>query len=114
MVSSDERKAIETAGQVTGALGLGPAEVCPCLREVQRPWTDGDYREGARERTCGLVPHPPGNLETTSCGAWGAFVEHRRTTGATIAVGHGLAMSLWATATLDAVDAVDAVESGAG
>ena len=37
----------------------------------------------------------------------GALVEHWRTTGTTIAVGHGLAMSLWAAATLDAVDAVE-------
>ena len=107
VVSSDERKAIETAGQVTGALGLGPAEVCPGLREVERPWTAGDYREHAR-----------GYLRSGSAPGWeprdevlqrlsGALVAHWHPTGATIAVGHGLAMSLWAAATLDAVDAVE-------
>ena len=107
MVASDERKASETAEQVTGALGLGPAEVCPGLREVQRPWTDGDYREHAREY-----------LRSGSAPAWEprddvlrrlstALLEHWRPTGTTVAVGHGLAMSLWAAATLDAVDAVE-------
>ena len=107
LVTSDERKAIETAEAVCEALGLGPAEVCADLCEVQRPWTDGDYRAAAREYLrSGAVPgwEPRDQvLRRVS----GALAEHWRPEGTTIAVGHGLAMSVWAA---DAIDGLDAVE----
>jgi len=107
VVTSDERKAIETAEQFTAVLGLGAAEVCAGLGEVSRPWTDGDYRAAAREY-----------LHTGSGPGWeprdkvlrrvsAALAEHWRPDGTTIAVGHGLAMSVWAA---NAVPGLDAVE----
>ncbi len=107
VVTSDERKAVETAEVVCDALGLAPAEVCAGLGEVRRPWTDGDYHAAAR-----------GYLRSGSVPGWeprdevlrrvsGALAEHWRPEGTTIAVGHGLAMSIWAA---DAIDRLDAVE----
>ena len=107
VVASSERKAVETAEEVTSALGLAPARTSDDLREVQRPWTDGDYRVAARAY-----------LRSGSAPGWEprsdvfrrmskALAEHWAPEGTTIAVGHGLAMSLWAA---DAVEGLDAVE----
>ena len=106
-VTSDERKATETAEALSAALALGPADISAGLREVERPWTDGDYRAAARAylRT-GTAPgwEPRDDvLERIST----ALAEHWRPEGTTIAVGHGLAMSIWAG---DAVSGLDAVE----
>lgn len=106
VVTSDERKAVETAEAVCRVLGLDPADVCADLHEVERPWTDGDYRAVAREylRT-GASPgweardEVLGRLST-------ALVGHERPEGTTIAVGHGLAMSLWAESVVEGIDAV--------
>ena len=106
VVTSDERKAFETAEAVCEALDLA-AEVSSGLREVQHPWIEGDYRASAREylRTGAAPGWEPcaGVLERLSR----ALAEHWAPEGTTIAVGHGLAMSVWAA---DAVDGLDAVE----
>ncbi len=106
VVTSEERKAVETAEAVCGALGLDPADVCADLREVERPWTDGDYRAVAREY-----------LRTGAAPGWearddvlrrlsNALARHWRPEGTTIAVGHGLAMSVWAANAVAGIDAV--------
>ena len=106
VVTSDERKAVETADQVTAALGLGPAEICAGLREVERPWTDGDYRAVARAylRTGAAPGWEPRDdvLERISA----ALAEHWRPQGTTIAVGHGLAMSVWVANAVPGLEAV--------
>lgn len=107
VVTSDERKAVETSEAICDALGLDPAEVCAEFREVERPWTEGDYRAAAREYLrSGSAPgwEPPDEVRgrvTT------ALLEHWRPEGTTLAVGHGLAMSIWAA---DAIVGLDAVE----
>lgn len=107
VVTSDERKAVETAEAVCAALGLGRAEVSADLREVERPWTDGDYRAAAREYLrSGAAPGWESRHEVLDRVS-AALVEHWRPEGTTIAVGHGLAVSVWAA---DAVDGLDAVE----
>lgn len=107
VVTSDERKAVETADAVCEALALGPPVVSADLREVERPWTDGDYRAAAREYLrSGAAPgwEPRGEvLRRVS----DALAEHWKPEGTTLAVGHGLAMSVWAA---DAVDGFDVVE----
>ena len=106
VVTSDERKAIETAEELWRALDLPPPVVSPDLREVERPWTGGDYRSVAREYLrSGSVPgwEPREDvLERLSR----ALAEHWRPEGTTIVICHGLAMSLWVA---DAVDGLDAV-----
>ena len=106
VVTSDERKAVETAEAVCEALGLGPAQVCDGLREVDRPWTDGDYRAVAREylRT-GASPGWEARDEVLSRIS-AALARHWRPEGTTIAVGHGVAMSVWAANAVQGVDAV--------
>ena len=106
VVTSDERKAVETAEVICEALGLGPPVVCAGLREVQRPWTDGDYRAAAREylRSGAAPGWEPRHEVLDRVSA--ALVEHWRPEGTTIAVGHGLAMSVWAA---DAVEGLDVV-----
>lgn len=105
-VTSDERKAVETAEAVCDALGLDPAGVCAGLREVERPWTDGDYRAVARQY-----------LRTGASPGWeardevlhrlsAALAEHWRAEGTTVAVSHGLAMSLWAANAVEGIDPV--------
>lgn len=107
VVTSDERKAVETAEAVCEALGFGPLVVSVDLREVQRPWTDGDYRAAAREYLrSGAAPGWEPRHEVLDRVS-SALVEHWRREGTTIAVGHGLAISVWAA---DAVDGLDAVE----
>lgn len=105
VVTSDERKAVETAEAVCDVLGLAPAEVCAYLREVKRPWTDGDYRSVAREylRT-GVAPGWEGRGQVLTRIST-VLARHWRPGGTTIAVGHGLAMSMWAA---DAVGGLDA------
>ena len=106
VVTSDERKAIETADALGEALGLAPAEVCADLCEVQRPWTDGDYRAAAREYLrSGSAPGWESRDEVLRRVS-SALAEHWGPEGTTIAVGHGLAMSVWAA---DAVEGLDAV-----
>ncbi len=107
VVTSDERKAVETAEAVCAALGLGRAEVSAGLREVERPWTDGDYRAAARQylRSGAAPGWEPRHEVLDRVSA--ALVEHCQPDGTTIAVGHGLAMSLWAA---DAIGGLDAVE----
>lgn len=106
VVTSGERKAVETAEAVCEVLGLPPAGICAGLREVERPWTDGDYRSFAREylRTAAFPgwEAPDEVLDRISA----ALAEHWRAEGTTIAVGHGLAMSLWAADALAGIDAV--------
>lgn len=107
VVTSDERKAVETAEAVCEALGLGPPVVSADLREVERPWTDGDYRAAAREYLrSGAEPGWEPREEVLDRVS-AALAEHWRPEGTTIAVGHGLAMSIWAT---DAVEGLDVVE----
>ncbi len=107
VVTSDERKAVETAEAVCEALDLGPAEVSADLREVERPWTDGDYRSAAREYLrSGSAPGWEPRHEVLDRVS-GALAEHWRPQGTTIAVGHGLAMSIWAA---DAVEGLDVVQ----
>ncbi len=107
VITSDEHKAIETAEAVCDALGLGPAAVCAGLREVQRPWTDGDYRAAAREYLrSGIAPGWEPRDEVLRR-VLSALAEHWRPEGTTIAVGHGLAMSVWAA---DAIEGLDVVE----
>ena len=106
VVTSNERKAIETAEEVARALGLGPARVSDDVREVQRPWTEGDYRAATRAYLrSGVAPgwEPCGDVLRRLSKA---LVEHWRPEGTTIVVGHGLAMSVWAA---DAIDGIDAV-----
>ena len=107
VVTSDERKAVETAEAVCDVLGLDPAEVCADLREVERPWTDGDYGAAARDylrsgSAPGWEPRDEVLRRVSS-----ALAERWRPQGTTIVVGHGLAMSVWAA---DAIDRLDAVE----
>ena len=107
VVTSNERKAIETAEEVARALGLCPARVSDDLREVQRPWTDSDYRAAARAylrsgSAPGWEPRP-NVLRRVSA----ALDESWSATGTTIAVGHGLAMSLWAAGAIEGIDAVE-------
>ena len=107
VVTSDERKAIETAEAVCEALGVAPAEVCADLREVQRPWTDGDYGAVAREYLrSGSAPGWESRDEVLRRVS-SALAEHWGPEGTTIAVAHGLAMSVWAA---DAIEGLDAVE----
>ena len=106
VVTSDERKAVETADAVCGALDLAPAGVCAGLREVERPWTEGDYRAAARAylrsgAAPGWEPRDEVLGRVTT-----ALVEHWRPEGTTIAVGHGLAMSIWAAEAIDGLDAI--------
>ncbi len=107
VVSSSERKAIETAEQVTSALGTDPAAISAGLGEVQRPWIDGDYRAAARVYLrSGSAPGWESRadvLQRVSC----ALAEHWRSEGTTVVAGHGLAMSIWAA---DAVGGLDIVE----
>ena len=106
VISSDERKAIETAEQFTETFSLSPARAVADLREVQRPWIDGDYRAAAREylrfgSAPGWEPRAA-VLQRMSR----ALAKHWTEEGTTIVVGHGLAMSIWAA---DAVAGLDAV-----
>ena len=106
VVTSNERKAIETAEEVARALGLGPARVSDDLREVQRPWTEGDYRAATRAYLrSGVAPgwEPRGDVLRRLSKA---LAEHWRPEGTTIVVGHGLAMSVWAADAMDGIDAV--------
>ena len=106
VVTSDERKAVETAGAICDALDLAPAEVCAGLREVERPWTDGDYRTAARAYLrSGSAPGWEPRDEVLGRVATG-LVDHWRPEGTTIAVGHGLAMSIWAAEAIDGLDAI--------
>lgn len=107
LVTSDERKAVETAEAMCDALDLAPAEVCADLREVQRPWTEGDYRAAAREylrsgSAPGWEPREEVLGRVTT-----ALVDHWWPEGTTIAVGHGLAMSIWAAEAIDGRDAIE-------
>ena len=107
VVTSSERKAIETATEVARALGLCPARVSDDLREIQRPWTYGDYRAAARAylrsgSAPGWEPRP-NVLRRVSA----ALAEHWAPEGTTIAVGHGLAMSVWAAGAIEGIDAVE-------
>ncbi len=107
VVTSNERKAIETAEEVCSRLDLGPARVSADFREVQRPWTEGDYRAAARAYLrSGVAPgwEPRADVLRRLSNA---LAEHWRPEGATIVVGHGLAMGVWAA---DAIDGIDAVE----
>ena len=107
LVTSDERKAVETADAVCEALAVGPPVVYADLREVERPWTDGDYRAAAREYLrSGVAPGWEPRHEVLDRVS-AALAEHWRPEGTTIAVGHALAVSVWAA---DAVDGLDAVE----
>ena len=106
IVTSDERKAIETAEEIASTLGLAPPEVSPGLREVQRPWTDGDYRAVVRAYLrSGTAPGWESCSEARQRLS-SAIAELWRPEGTTIVVGHGLAMSIWAA---DAIDRLDAV-----
>ena len=107
VLTSDERKAIETADAVCEALGLDAPEVCAGLREVERPWTDGDYRAVAREylRTGAAPGWEPRDEVLGRISA--ALAERWRPEGTTIAVGHGLAMSVWAASVVAGLDAVE-------
>ena len=107
VLTSDERKAIETAGSVCEALGLDAPEVCASLREVERPWTDGDYRAVARDylRTGAAPGWEPRDKVLGRISA--ALAERWRPEGTTIAVGHGLAMSVWAASVVAGLDAVE-------
>ena len=106
VVTSDERKAVETAEALCDALDLDGPQVCANLREVERPWTDGDYRAAAREylRTGSAPGWEPSDavLERISL----ALAGHWRLQGTTIAVGHGLSMSVWAAHVVEGLDAV--------
>ena len=107
VVTSDERKAIETAEAICDALGLDPAEVCAGLREVERPWTDGDYRAVASEYLrMGAAPGWEPRDEVLRRIST-ALAEHWQPEGTTIAVGHGLAMSVWAASVVDGLDIVE-------
>ena len=107
VLTSDERKAVETAEAVCDALDLAPAEVCAGLREVEHPWTDGDYRAVAREylRTGAAPGWEPRDEVLRRIST--ALAEHWRPEGTTIAVGHGLAMSVWAASVVDGLDVVE-------
>ena len=105
VVTSNERKAVETAEALCAALGLGPARVAADLREVQRPWTDDDYRAAGRaylRSAPGWEPRADVQQRVS-----GALTDHRGAEGTTIAVGHGLAISIWAA---DAIDGIDSAE----
>ena len=107
VVTSNERKAVETAEALCASLALEPAQVAPGLREVQRPWTDGDYRGAARSYLrSGSAPGWEPRAEVLRRVS-GALAEQRGAEGTTIAVGHGLAMSIWASDTFDAIEAVE-------
>ena len=107
VVTSSERKAVETAATLCTALGLGPARVAHELREVQRPWTAGDYHAAARTylRSGSTPGWEPGAdvLRRLSRG----LAEHRSPEGTTIAVGHGLAISIWAADITEGLDSVE-------
>ena len=106
VVTSDERKAVETAEAVCAALGLGRAEVSAGLREVERPWTDGDYRAAARQYLqSGTAPdwEPRDDILGRVSNA---LAEHWKPDGTTIAVGHGLAISVWAAHAIDGLDPI--------
>ena len=107
LVTSTERKAIETAEQVSKALNLGSPRVSADLREVERPWTEGDYRAAARAYlrsggAPGWEPRPDvlGRVSR-------AVAKARSPEGTAVVVGHGLAMSVWAADVLDGIDAVE-------
>ena len=107
VVSSSERKATETAAQVTDALGLDPAAISADLTEVQRPWIDGDYRAAARAYLrSGSAPGWESHADVLQRVSR-ALAQHWRPEGTTLVIGHGLAMSIWAS---DAVDGLDIVE----
>lgn len=103
-MTSDERKAIETAEEMASTLGLPPPDVSAGLREVQRPWTDGDYRAVARAYLrSGTAPGWESCSEVRRRLS-SAIAELWRPEGTTVVVGHGLAMSVWAA---DAIDGLD-------
>ncbi len=107
VVASSERKAIETAAQVTDALGLDPAAISADLTEVQRPWIDGDYRAAARAYLrSGSAPGWESRADVLQRVSR-ALTQHWRPEGTTVVAGHGLAMSIWAA---DAVGGLDIVE----
>ena len=107
VVASSERKAIETAAQVTDALSLDPAAISAGLAEVQRPWVHGDYRAAARAYLCsGSAPGWESRADVLQRVSR-ALAQHWRPEGTTVVAGHGLAMSIWA---WDAVGGLDIVE----
>ncbi len=107
VVASSERKAIETAAQVTDALGTDPAAISAGLAEVQRPWVHGDYRAAARAYLrSGSAPGWESRADVLQRVSR-ALAQHWRPEGTTVVAGHGLAMSIWA---WDAVGGLDIVE----
>jgi broad specificity phosphatase PhoE len=96
VVSSPERKAVETAEPITARFGL-VLTVDERLREANRPWIDGDYPTLARQWLSG---EPLDGWEP-----WKAVAERWETAilqttspghGTVVIVGHGLAMTAWA------------------
>ena len=107
VVASSERKAIETAAQLTDALELDPAAISAGLAEVQRPWIEGDYRAAARAYLrSGSAPGWESHADACKRVSR-ALAQHWRPEGTTLVIGHGLAMSIWAA---DATNDLDIVE----
>ena len=97
VVTSDERKARETAEVIALRLGL-QVETDPRLAEVDRPqvW-DRDYREVAAAYLAG-TPEPGWEAREAVVGRFAAAVTDARVRaeGAdVIVVSHGMAISLW-------------------
>ena len=96
VVSSPERKAIETAEPITARFGLALA-VDERLHEAARPWIDGDYPTLARQWLAG-EPLDGWELRDNVIERWGDAISQSTTSsqGNVIIVGHGLAITVWA------------------
>lgn len=96
VVSSPERKAIETAEPIAARFGLTLA-VDERLREAARPWIDGDYPALVRKWLAGepLEGWEPRDKVTER---WNMTIGQATNSsqGSVVIVGHGLAMTAWA------------------
>lgn len=96
VVSSPERRAVETAEPITTRFGL-VLTVDERLREADRLWIDGDYSALARRWLSGELLEGWEPLDTVA-GRWDMAIRGvtSRSHGTVVIVGHGLAMTAWA------------------
>lgn len=95
VVSSQERKAIDTARPIAEKSGL-TVELDARLTEARRQWVDGDYRHAALAWLNGDSPATGWEPRKSVVDRWDSAIVDLPAAEVAVVVGHGLAMTAWA------------------